>query len=240
MNQFELIKTFLPALYAARAYHRHEVRGIEHVPRHGPALLVVNHSLATYDIMLLMTAIYQETGHFPRALIDRLFFKVPFLGELMTSLGSVKGSPNAGEDLLRGGEVVTVAPGGMREALRPSGERYQIRWDKRYGFVKLAIKMGVPVILAACPRADDVYEVYPSYVTSWAYRTFRVPFFLARGVGPTPLPRPVKLIHEVSEPLLPPPWTDDEAELRLRVGAFHQVIVDRMNRLIVEAIADDP
>ena len=41
-------------------------------------------------------------------------------------------------------------------------------------------------------------------MTDSIYRRLRVPFPIARGVGPTPIPRPVKLTHHVSVPVQPP------------------------------------
>jgi hypothetical protein len=234
----DALKNLIPVVQAIRLYHRHEVVGIDHVPSEGPALVVANHSLATYDISLLMAAIYLETKRVPRPLIDRLFFKIPGLGDLMEFLGAVQGSQESARTLLKKDNIVTVAPGGMREALRPSSERYQIRWERRTGFAKLAMATGAPIILAACPKADDLYEIYPNPVTSWAYKTFRVPLFLARGVGPTPLPRPVKLVHFLSEPITPPrvPEGADEAEGERIAKDFHAQIVTRMHELIAEAV----
>lgn len=236
MEHQDLIKGVLPILQAARAYHRHEVVGMEHLPKVGATLVVVSHSLATYDIVLLMTAIYTDLKRLPRPLIDRLFFKVPFVGPLTSLFGAVQGSQSAAIDLLKSGEIVTVAPGGMREALRPSSERYQIRWEKRFGFVKLAMKTRAPIVLAACPKADDLYQVYPSYLTAWFYRTYRIPVFLARGIGLSPLPRPIKLVHYLSEPLQPPPWTDDDEKNNMAAEAFHHQLVERMHQLISDAV----
>ncbi len=236
MEHEDIIRTALPLLQAARAYHKHEVIGMENLPTDGPALVVVNHSLATYDIILLMTAIYTDLKRLPRPLIDRLFFKIPFLGELAKLFGAVQGSQNGAAHLLESGEIVTVAPGGMREALRPSTERYQIRWDRRLGFVRLAMKHKTPIVLAACPKADDLYEIYPSHLTAWFYRAFRLPVFLARGIGMTPLPRPIKLVHFLSEQLPPPAWTDDDAKNELAATKFHAELVDRMHQLISDAV----
>lgn len=232
----DLLNGVLPILQAARTYHRHEVIGMDNLPKEGPALVVVNHSLATYDIILLMSAIYTDFGRLPRPLIDRLFFKVPFVGQLAGIFGAVQGSQTGATDLLKAGNIVTVAPGGMREALRPSSERYQIRWDKRHGFAKLAMKTQVPIVLAACPKADDLYRVYPSHLTAWFYRTFKIPVFLARGIGLTPLPRPVKLVHFLSEQLPPPPWTGEEAKDDAAAEDYHARLVERMHQLIGEAI----
>lgn len=237
MDRDELIAKVLPLMQAARLYHKHEVVGSENIPTKGSALIVVNHSLATYDIVLLMTALYTELHRLPRPLIDRLFFKVPYVGDLASMFGAVQGSQNGALDLLRHGELVTVAPGGMREALRPSSERYQIRWERRFGFVRLAMRAQAPIILAACPKADDLYDVYPSSVTAWMYRNFKVPIFLARGLGPTPLPRPVKLVHYLSEPFSMPAWIegDDEGN-EARAKEVHAKLVHRMHTLIGEAI----
>jgi 1-acyl-sn-glycerol-3-phosphate acyltransferase len=236
MERDEFVQKVMPLLQAARAYHRHSVVGMEHIPDDGRALIVVNHSLATYDIMLLLTAIQAEKNRQPRPLIDRLFFKVPYLGELATLYGAVEGNQKGAEDLLNSDELVTVAPGGMREALRPSTQRYQIRWNRRTGFVKLAMRTRAPLILAACPKADDLYDVYPSHVTAWIYRTFKVPVFFARGLGPTPIPRPIQLTHFLSEPLMPPPSTGDDDQDELIAREFHKDLMTRMRGLISDAI----
>lgn len=236
MEREQLIHKVLPIVQAMRRYHRHEVIGLEQVPRDSRVLVVVNHSLATYDIVLLMTAFYTDLKRLPRPLIDRLFFRIPYLGDLTEYFGAVQGSQESARQLLEDDELVTVAPGGMREALRPSSERYQIRWEKRYGFVKLAMETKSPIVLAACPRADDLYEVYNNPLTEFFYNKFKVPIFLARGLGPTPLPRPVKLVHVLSEPMVPPEPGTTERENDKRAKKFHSQLVKRMHALMAEAI----
>ena len=140
-------------------------------------------------------------------------------------------SPTNAKELLEKGELVAVAPGGMREALRPSSERYQILWEKRKGFARLAIKTGAPIVLAICPKADDLYEVYPSRLTKWAYQTFKVPVFLARGLGPSPIPRPVKLAHFVSKPIYPPKFVNDKIKDRMILDRFHNIQLERYLRV---------
>lgn len=236
MEREQLINTVLPFIQALRRYHRHEVIGLEQMPKKSRVLVVVNHSLATYDIMLLMTAFYTDLKRLPRPLIDRLFFRIPYLGDLTEYFGAVQGSPEAARQLLEDDELVTVAPGGMREALRPSSERYQIRWEKRYGFVKLAMETRTPIVLAACPRADDLYEVYENPFTDFFYSKFKVPVFLARGLGPTPLPRPVKLVHMLSDPMMPPEPGTTAREHDKRAKQFHGQLVKRMHALMAEAV----
>jgi 1-acyl-sn-glycerol-3-phosphate acyltransferase len=234
------IKTLASIFEPVQAYHKHEVHGIENIPDKGPCILVVNHSLATYDITLLLKRIFEEKDRVTRSLMDRWFFVIPQIAELVTSLGAVQGDPGAALKLLKEGELICVAPGGMRESLRPHNERYQIMWKKRKGFAKLAMLSGAPVVLAACPRADDIFEVYSSKLTSFFYDNFKLPFVPFRGIGPTIIPKPVKLVHFISKPIYPPKIAKDaeqDAAFKKQLDAFHAKILKSMKELMGEAIA---
>jgi 1-acyl-sn-glycerol-3-phosphate acyltransferase len=233
------ISKLLPLVRTLQVYHRHQVVGLRNLPTSGPYLLVTNHSLATYDILLLFAAIYQNSRRLVRPLVDRAFWKFPFLGDIMNHFGSVQGNNDSAKELLAGGNIVAVAPGGMLEALRPSDERYQVRWRKRRGFARLAMECQVPVVLAACPRADDLYEIYPNPLTKFIYEKLRLPLPVARGLGLTIIPRPVKLVHYVSEAMRPPKLDKDPEVNEKRLEAFHQKLTRRMQQLIGEAIAHE-
>ncbi len=235
----ETSKHTLPAGYVAafralleplRRYHRHRVEGMDHIPRAGGLMLVVNHSLATYDGFLFGLAVHEATGRLPTALGDDLLFKLPGLGSVVRRAGIWPASPANGRALLRRGEMVVVAPGGMREALRPSSERYGVRWERRRGFARLALEAQVPIVVAGCRAADDMFTVYESRLTKAAYRAWKVPLPVVRGLGPTPLPRPVELVHRVAPPILPPAF--DPAEADAQVEALHRRASETMRRLL--------
>lgn len=200
-------------------YHRFHAVGLEQFPRVGPVLLVVHHTLATYDGFLIGAAVWDHTGRLPRGLGDDRIFQIPGLRRLAHTIGLVPASPEAGEALLREGHVLGVAPGGMWESLRPRDERRRSRWEGRRGFVRLALRTGTPMVLAACPAGDDIYRVYRSRITDAAYQRFHLPVPVARGVGPTAVPRPVELLARFSAPLVPPPY--DPAREEEQVDALH-------------------
>lgn len=235
--KMEIVEQILPLVETMRKYHKHQVKGLQHFPQTGGVLLAVNHSLATYDISLLAVAIYESTGRVPNFLADRLFFKIPYVGEIVNQLGAIEGSPENAKSLLRSGELVVVAPGGMREALRPSTERYQIMWEKRKGFAKIALETQVPVVLGVCPKADDLYEVYKNRVTALAYHKFKIPLFFASGLGFSPIPKPIELTHFLSEPMVPPKVDPDPLIFSDQLNKFHKKLVKRAQTLIGEAIA---
>ncbi len=221
-------------------YHKHKVFGIEHIPKEGRALIAVNHSLATYDIGMLQYQIYKHCGRFPRGFADNAFFKIPLIGRIAGKSGAVPGRHHVGEFLLKEKEeLVLVAPGGMREALRPKQEKYKVKWEKRKGFVKLALKTQTPIILAACPHADDLYEVNESKLTKLVYKNLKLPLPMIEGGRRAVKPKKVKLTHYIRPPLMPPKVdVQNEAAFNNALDQWHNLVVQEMN-LLMNNISED-
>jgi len=213
-------------------YHAYRAFGIERIPTEGPCLLVFNHSFATYDMFLLAAEIFQANGRVMRPLGDRLIFKTPGVKDFANAVGVVEGNMNNAITLLQEGNLVAVAPGGMLEAIRTSEEKYEIRWDSRKGFCQLAMDGQSPVVLAACPAADDLYTLYSNPFTEAIYHKFKFPLPLLRGIGLSFLPRPVQLTHELSGPFMPPEWTNDKAEDAALLMRFHNSCIQEMEELM--------
>jgi 1-acyl-sn-glycerol-3-phosphate acyltransferase len=211
---------------------------MENIPATGSALIAISHSLATYDGLLLGAAIHQQVGRLCRGLGDRLIFKTPLLADWALRAGVVEGSHPSGMQLLEEGNLVLMAPGGMLESLRPYDQRYQICWDRRLGFVRLAVRARVPIILAACPHADDIYRVYGNPLTPLVYQRFKLPLPVARGLGFSAIPRPVRLTHYVSEPIDPPEIPEGET-FEAGIEEFHAEVVKKMRELMARALRED-
>lgn len=226
-----------PIISLLRKYHRHQVVGIERVPKSGRCLLVANHSFATYDLTLLFHAIRESHQRIARPLAHRGFFRSAYSRKFIELFGAVEGHPDQAKTLLAEEQLVAVAPGGLREMLKPSTERYQLQWEDRKGFARLAILTGTPIVLAVCPRADDIFEVYPNPITKIAYRRFHFPVVLARGLGPTLFPRPIKLIHHIGEPIAPPAPEKSKKKLEAQVEQLHRTVCKKAEFLIGKAIA---
>ncbi len=224
------IARFRALLRPLRRYHQHRVVGLEHLPAAGGFLLALNHSMATYDAFMLGLAIHEATGRLPTGLGDNLIFKLPGLADAARRAGIRPASPAHGIELLRQGEVVMVAPGGMREALRPSSERYTVRWERRRGFVRLALLAQVPIVLVGCRAADDMFTVYENRLTKLVYRRWRLPLPIVRGLGPSLVPRPVRLVHRIAPPVVPPVL--DVAATDAQVDALHARVSDVMRGLL--------
>lgn len=211
-------------------YHRYAINGLDKLPSQGPALVVFSHSFATYDSMLFCFEAFRQRQIVIRALGDDLIFKIPIVGGFAKNMGVVPANPEDAASLLNEGQILAVAPGGMREALKPSKNKYQVLWQKRKGFVRLAIKAQCPIYLAACPRADDIFSVYDNQITKFIYKNFKLPLPLVRGFGLSLIPRPIKLTHYVSDPLMPPAF--DKQHFNLQVNQFHHQIKGAMKQMM--------
>jgi 1-acyl-sn-glycerol-3-phosphate acyltransferase len=228
---------FIAMVKVLRKYHRHEVVGIENVPEKGRAILVINHAMVIYDIMMLWEAVYKRNGRYIRTLIDRFFYKVPLMEKtLLQPLAMGEAGWASSKELLNNEELILLSPGGMREWGKPSTQKYQINWHGRKGYAKLAIETQTPIILAACPKADDIYHVHDNPVSKMLYSKFKFPFVFSTGFAGSPMPKPVKLIHHLSEPIVPPARKDG-VPLELQVNEFHAVVENKMNDLIQHALA---
>ncbi|MFN0204493.1 MAG: lysophospholipid acyltransferase family protein [Bacteroidia bacterium] len=234
-TDWELLEKMIPFAEVLKQYHRYKAYHIQRIPQDGRALILVNHSLATYDILLLGYAIFSKLNRLPRGLADRNFYKNTKTAEWMQKLGVYEANHQNAQQVLENDELLLLAPGGTREAIRSSKEKYQILWDDRMGFAKLSIKTQTPVILAASPNSDNLYEVKESPITKLVYKWFKFPLPIAKGLGDTIIPRPIKLAHYIHEPIYPPFWDKNEPLDEQMVKNFHDQVQTEMEEWMKRA-----
>jgi hypothetical protein len=227
------VKTMQPIYNLLKKYHNHSAIGIEKINSNKNYLCVVNHSLATYDIILLVGALLLEKKIFLRAVVDNLIYKTPIINKLNSIWHIIPGSYKSLKEILSRGESVLIAPGGMKESLRSSKEKKQIYWEDRFGFISLSIVTQTPIIIAACPHSDDIYDVYDNPLTKIMFKKFRLPLPIAKGrsfLCPF-IPKKVQLTHYIDGPYEPPKYTDGD-DLDLKIKEFHEFISQRMKALL--------
>src|SRR6185503_1567925 len=98
----------------------------EHVPKTGGALIVFNHSFATYDSWLFAVVLQDQLERSAYAIGDRLLLNTPVVGKAFREFGFIEGSRQEAARILSEGNLLGVVPGGMREALRPSTAKYRV------------------------------------------------------------------------------------------------------------------
>ena len=146
----DYIRDTLPLVWLfASLYFRAEARHLERIPAQGPVLLVGNHSGGnlTPDTLVLTLAFTSYFG------VERRFYQLahnlvvqhPAAG-MLRRFGTVAANPENAHEALSTGAVLLVYPGGDHEVFRPSWERHKVDFGGRKGFVRLALKEGVPIV----------------------------------------------------------------------------------------------
>ncbi len=140
----------LPAIGWYTGYFSPEVRGLDRLPVTGPALVVGNHSCLFYmpEVWVSACAIMERRGVEASlyALGYDLLFAIPGVESVIRRLGAVPAGAREAESALGHGACVVVYPGGDWEAARPWAQRNQVDFGGRKGFVRLALRCGVPVV----------------------------------------------------------------------------------------------
>lgn len=147
-----------------------------------------------------------------RILVSSAGFLAPVMRHLWWWLGCRPVSRSEVKRLLSSGQTVALCPGGVRECLymQPGSEVAYLR--KRYGFVRMALEHGAPLVPVFAFGQSDLYSYcrpfldFPKGIISrglWGKMARRMGFapMLVWGVWGTPMPRRVPLTIVVGKPI---------------------------------------
>src|SRR5919198_6135513 len=159
---FDLMEPLLDFYY--RYWFRVGQQGVENVPAEGGALLVSNHSGALPpDGPMIMQAIRHEHAR-PRPvyMLGEHWFKgYPGVGMFTSKLGLVAAhTANAHRLLHDEGRLVIVFPEGQKGTRKLYWQRYKLRRFGRGGFVRTALRAGVPIVPIAVMGAEEAMPIF--------------------------------------------------------------------------------
>ena len=199
-----------------KRYFRAEVNGFENFPPAGGALVVSNHSggMFTPDVLIFVPAFYTEFGY-DRAVYTLAHWAVlrgPTAGYLRR-LGAIEANRANAANALRAGAVVLVFPGGDYDSYRPTLAENVIDFGGRTGYVRTAVRAGVPIVPAVSIGAQES-QLFLTRGDSIARRlglkrllrteilpvSVGFPFGLSVFLPPN-LPLPSKVVTQVLEPI---------------------------------------
>lgn len=196
----DFVERFAPYVDALSLYFRPTYHGLENIPREGAALVVGNHGVLGFDGFLLFIAIYRATGRLVRGLGDHHLFVLPGIRHFWQKIGAVPGTQENAIKLLGSGNLVNTYPGGARDALKEQDRLYRLHWENAFGFIEVAMRAQVPIILHMGIGIDESYRRLGRI--RWTGRLmghpkYEIPLFFGWGL----LPRPVKFTYYISEPI---------------------------------------
>lgn len=174
-------------------------------------------------------------------------FSFPAAGAWLNAAGAIAANPANARRALDRGAAVLVFPGGDIDACKPFRRRYTIEFGHRRGFVRLALRTGVPIIPIVSAGAHHSLYIHtdgrriaqalrlPQLLRSnVAPIGFALPFGLILGVPYPHLPPPVKVHTRILSPMswnLPPAAADDPDEVERVFGQVVGVMENAMDEL---------
>ncbi len=198
-------------------WHRSEVRGVERVPN-GGVLYVGNHNAGpwTPDSFLFCAEVYRAYGMdgVPYGLAHETAIGLPLVRDLFIPLGAVRASPENARRLFAAGKKVLVYPGGDLDAMRPFSKRHEIVFGGRQGYIRLALRNGVPISPVVSAGAHSTWIVLSDgqelakllrvdklmRLKAWPI-VLSMPWGLTLGPVPFYIPFPSKILIEILEPI---------------------------------------
>jgi 1-acyl-sn-glycerol-3-phosphate acyltransferase len=189
-------------------------------------------------MLKMAIAKHSEQSRELRWLVEDFIFHAPFLGPFLNRIGAVRACQENAQRLLGDEALVAVFPEGIKGVSKLYKKRYQLQRFGRGGYVKLALRMGAPIIPAAVVGAEDAFPVL--YRFSALAKSMGLPFL---PVTPTfPLLGPLGLVPLPSRfvVLLGPPISGLDAYGP--EAAEDRVIVNELNERVrgtVQALVDE-
>ena len=179
-------------------YFKTRVFGAENVGEEN-YIVVSNHSgQIAFDGAIITTAFLVDV--FPprilRAMVERFFPSIPFVGSWSAGNGSVLGDRQNCINLLTRDESVLVFPEGVKGIAKNTSEYYQLKPFTR-GFIRIAVETNTPILPICVIGAEEMYPLV--YHLKPLARLLKLPAlpvtpgYLFGLLGTVPLPSPIDI-----------------------------------------------
>jgi 1-acyl-sn-glycerol-3-phosphate acyltransferase len=237
----DVLEPLFDLLY--RRWWRVQARGLEHVPGHGPALIVSNHSgVLPWDGAMIKRAIRREhpAGRDCRMLMLDMFALLPFLAPALVKHGEVRADPHNALRLLRKGALVGVFPEGVKGVGKYYRDRYRLARFGRGGYVRVALRSGAPIVPCAVVGAEEVHPVLAR--ADWIGHRLGFPYFPITATFPWLgllglVPLPSRWTIEFGPPLETASYGAAAAADPILVNRLSEQVRDTVQAMIDERLA---
>lgn len=205
-------------------YFRMEIDGWETIPE-APVLLVGVHTGAPFvwDAWTVGAQWWRRFGEsrILHGTAHDALMAFPLIGRVFRSMGVLPAAPDSMATALAEGHDVIVWPGGEKDSLRPWRERDVATLGGRTGFVKLAIRAGVPIVpIATVGGADAMPVLIRGDRVSRVLRldriarlkVFPIAIALPWGIAPAALPQ-IPLPAKIRTRFMPPVTVEPDLSL---------------------------
>lgn len=248
----ETIKKLMPFWeWFYKYYFRVQTSGWENLPP-GQVLLVGSHNggLSSPDMVMMIYDWFRCQGlrRPVYGLMHPTVWKMSRpLAELAVKVGAVQAHPKMAIAALQSGASVLVYPGGAQDVFRPFSQRHEIYFAGRKGFIKLALRQGVPIVPAIAVGSHETLLVMGDCYDQVKYlHDLGMPWLLdvdpvvfpiylglpwGLALGPLPhVPLPLTMHTRICPPIYFERYGNDAAKDKDYVEQCYQLVKTEMQR----------
>lgn len=168
-----------------------------------------------------------------RALAASVLFWIPIVRELSLWSSCINASRPIAEKALDARKTLLILPGGEAEQIRTTYGKERVYVQKRKGFVKLAIRKGIPIVPMYVFGCSDSYytynnDLFPRF-RQWLVQSFGICITLCSGLWGNPLcPLPKTTTMVLAAPMAFPQSNEPTSA---EIDAAHSLFIEQLKKL---------
>ncbi|XP_058823463.1 monoacylglycerol/Diacylglycerol O-acyltransferase [Topomyia yanbarensis] len=234
---WDVARTLVAVVWDAHGwiFHGYEVIGMENLPQNGPALVIYYHGAIPIDMYYFVARVYLKRSRLVYTVGDRFLEKLPGWAFLARVMKISPGTVQSCASVLKEGNILSIAPGGVYEA-QFGDSNYELLWQHRVGFAKVAIESKAPIIPMFTENLREGFRSigFAKRLFIWLYKVVRFP------VRPVYGGFPVKFRTHLGKPIYYDPSLTPE-QLQEKVAYAIEELINKNQRIpgsILHALAD--
>ena len=167
-----------------------------------------------------------------RTLVASVLFRIPMVREISLWMGCVDARRDVADKLLEMNYSLVVLPGGQVEQIKTTHGRERIFLKRRKGFIRLALRHGVPVVPVYAFGVSDYYHTshFAMGFRLWLLKRLGISIPIARGqYGTLISPKPVPTTVVFGEPIhfsIMKPGSPTPEEIEMAHAIYCEGLVD--------------
>lgn len=179
--------------FLRKYYWRIEVKGLEHVPQTGRAVLAGTHrGFMPWDAVMVLHLIERSTGRIPRFLVHPGLLKFGVMARFIRKLGGVLACRENADRILAADELLGILPEGVEGAFSLYRDAYKIGSFRRDDFVKIALCHRAPIIPFVIVGNAEILPMFARIKSRWWTRHLDWPYLPITTFPLVPVPLPSK------------------------------------------------
>mmetsp|Transcript_30636 Transcript_30636/g.101928 ORF Transcript_30636/g.101928 Transcript_30636/m.101928 type:complete len:354 (-) Transcript_30636:88-1149(-) len=167
-----------------------------------------------------------------RMAVAPIGLRIPLIRQLMGWIGCIEANRSSISKALARGDSVGLFPGGIGEMMRTRADQENILLLQRRGFVKEAVKHGIPIVPVYVFGQSLAFGhlLMPAWVERLS-RWMRASIILPFGRFGLLIPRKLPLLYAIGAPIVCPKLADGVVPSDGQVEEIHSLVVESVRDL---------